>query len=145
MRLVLDSVWFTFLYPIFLIGFLVLGNFYSRRFYHEGGLLGIFALLISFTMVVSGNFVRARADNIHAEAEELSLIFRTSKFYDDTLRNHVHNYLRDFLRIQLDHRNPSVRDYQLIIDDIEKIEEKLDEFLVRYSNKNPGATADIKT
>lgn len=54
--------------------------------------MGIFALLISFTMVASGNFVRERSDSIHQEADELALIFRASKFYDDTLKQQVHQY-----------------------------------------------------
>jgi hypothetical protein len=140
MRVVLDSAWLTLLYPILLFGCLLLGIIYSHRFYHrrkrvwklvgiENGLLGIFALLLSFTMVVSGNFVRERADCIHAEAEELALIFRTSKFYDDSLQEHVHQYLRDFLRIQLGKKTPSISECAQLIDSIQMIEAKLDLFL----------------
>jgi hypothetical protein len=154
MRIVLDSVWFTFFYPILLVGFLALGSIYAIKFYHarkkvwkpigiEGGLVGIFALLISFTMVVSGNVVRDRANAIHEEAEEISLIYRTCKFYNDTLRGHVHDYLQNFLRIQLGNRTPSYDECQDLIDSVEIIDQTLDVFLVEYVHSNPAVEGEV--
>ena len=95
-------------------------------------------------MVVSGNFDRERADYIHGEAEELSLIFRTSKLYDDTLRRRVHQYLKDFLRVQLSKKTPSTRECAQLIDSIEAIDRTLDLFLLDYRQRNATAEADIK-
>ena len=111
MHAILDSLAFTFLYPLLLLFFLLAGIGYARKYYIrknktwkpigiENGLVGIFALLISFTMVVSGNFVRERSDTIHQEADELALIFRTSEFYEDRLKREVHQYLKNFLHAQ---------------------------------------------
>ena len=110
----------------------------------ENGLLGIFALIISFTMITSGNYVRERTDCIHEEADELALIFRTSKFYNDTLRTRVHSYLREFLRIQLTNRAPSISECATLIDSMEMNDRELDDFLVRYAQQNLSTQADAK-
>jgi hypothetical protein len=155
MRVVLDSIFFTFLYPLLLFSFLLAGIGYGRKYYIlrnktwkaigiENGLVGIFALLISFTMVASGNFVRERSDTIHQEADALALIFRASKFYDDTLKHEVHQYLKDFLRIQMSKGKPSPEECRQLMDSIQSVDRRLDEFLLSYNRAHPEATADIK-
>jgi hypothetical protein len=107
-------------------------------------MIGIFALLISFTMVISGNFVRERSDIIHQEADEIALLFRTSKFYDDTLRNEVHRYLKDFLRIQFSQSRPTERECRQLMDSIEAIDRKMDQFLLSYVKTHSHAEDDVK-
>jgi len=157
MRFLLDSILFSILYPLVLFGFLALGFFYSRQFYIkrnefwkpvgiENGLIGIYALLISFTMVGSGNYVRERSEIIHQEADEIALVFRTSKFYKDTLlQNQVHRYLRDFLSIQFSNSRPSPEECLQLIDSIEATEKMLDLFLIDYVRKNPSAKAEVNS
>jgi hypothetical protein len=155
MRIILDSLYFTLLYPLLLLLFLILGIAYARKYYLqrnrtwkpigiENGLVGIFALLISFTMIVSGNFVRDRSDIIHQEADEIALIFRTSKFYDDTLKKEVHRYLKDFLRIQFSKRRPSEKECKQLLDSIQSIDGKMDRFLLSYVKTHPHIEGDVK-
>ena len=152
MRTILDSVAFTIIFPPMLFGFLWAGTTYAHHVFKkrgrvwkpigvENGLLGIFALIISFTMITSGNYVRERTDCIHEEADELALIFRTSKFYNDTLRTRVHSYLREFLRIQLTNRAPSISECATLIDSMEMNDRELDDFLVRKIKASSSASS----
>ena len=155
MRIVLDSILLPFVYPFLLLLFLSLGAIWAQKFFLqrnkswkvvgvENGLLGIFGVLVSFTMVISGNFVRERADYIHSEADELSLIFRTSKFYDKALQGKVHDYLRDFLRVQISNKTPTISQCSLLIDSMEVINKKLDNFLVQYAQLSVKAESDVR-
>lgn len=67
----IDSTLFAFIYPIVLIGSVLAGYLVARYRYHdkniawkasgiENGIIGLFALLLSFTLLMSGNIQRER-------------------------------------------------------------------------------------
>src|SRR5688572_8354517 len=71
-----DSGFFTIFYPLVLIGMIILGFFIARKYYFkrqvawkasgiENGILGLFGLLISFTLLMSGNAQKERTAIVH--------------------------------------------------------------------------------
>lgn len=103
----------------------------------ENGIMGIYALAISFALIISGNRHRERTATIHEEADDLALLFRKSKLYEPQLQQAVKNYLLDFYQIQLGNRYPSPEECSSIIDSVEKLDQEFDEFLVQYAAQHP--------
>jgi hypothetical protein len=146
-------LFYLLIYPALLVLFIILGVQYAKRLLHrnktwkpvgiENGLMGIYALLISFSLVIAGNHARERMITIHQEADELALLFRKSKFYEPALQQAVKNYMVGFYRIQLNNTNPSPRESMQLIDKVENLDAGLDEFLIRYTHANPQSGPEV--
>ncbi|TPG65542.1 hypothetical protein [Hymenobacter nivis] len=115
---VVDSYWATLAYPVGLGLAVWLGGWAAERWYLrrgrvwkpigvEGGIFGMFGLLLSFTLVASGAAVKARDATVHAEASSISGLYRQSQLYPPALRARVRAYLLASLRDQLAHPTPN--------------------------------------
>lgn len=67
----------------------------------ENSIVGIFALIISFTFLQAGNAHRDRSANIHREANYIDMLYRYSKEMPDSFYRYTQNELIIFLKNQL--------------------------------------------
>ena len=76
----IDSDIFTILYPLVLTGMIIVGYAIATKYYYrrqvawkasgiENGILGLFGLLLSFTLLMSGNAQKERTNIVHQMAD----------------------------------------------------------------------------
>ena len=119
----IDSRFFVFLYPVILVLSILIGYYIAEKRYKgrnrdwkasgaETSVVGIFALLLSFTFLSSGNSLKERMANIHNETEAVAGMRRQSLFLSDSLKWMTRKYLVNYLGQQVDfnknsRKNPS--------------------------------------
>ena len=107
----IDSNWFSFLFPVLLILFVGIGYYAAAKYKKisswessgvENAVIGIFALLISFTFLNSGNAFRDRNSLIHQEADAIMKMSRYASTLDDTTNQLTRTFIKDFLLNQIE-------------------------------------------
>lgn len=109
----IDSAFFSFAFPILLILFVVAGYWLAQRNYvkkgnnwkmsgAEASIIGFFALLISFTLLTSGNSMRERVNLVHQQSDALAQLKRSGAGLPDTLRANINAFIVQHIRSQLD-------------------------------------------
>jgi hypothetical protein len=149
----LTTLFYLLIFPAVLILCIYLGSYYARKLLKkktiwkpvgiEAGLMGIFALVISFSLLVAGNHARERATSIHQESDDLALLLRKSKFYEPELQQQVKKYMNGFYAIQLNNLNPRPDESAVLINSVEQLDSTLDEFLKKYLTTHPTAGQQI--
>lgn len=135
-------LFYLLIFPLVLLLCIYLGSQYAQKLLKkkvvwkpvgiEAGLIGIYALIISFSLVIAGNHARERTVSIHQEADDLALLLRKSKFYEPVLQQEVKNYMTEFYAIQLKNLNPRPEECGALIKSVEQLDSTLDEFLKKY-------------
>jgi len=151
-RSFVDSYWITIAYPITLLLAVWAGAEFARRRYlaHdktwksigvEGGIFGMFGLLLSFTLVASGNSVKARDGIVHAEASSIADLHRQAKLYPPELRALVNSYLLRSLAEQLRHPTPNPAECLGLVRYSEALGRRFDASLLAYLARQPAQQA----
>src|SRR5262249_33272685 len=110
---IVDSSIFSLLYPILLISSVVLGFYLAQRYYRgqnktwkasgiENGVIGIFSLLISFTLLSSNNSLKDRNSLIHQQADALAQMNREAQFLSPQQRREVNRFIIDHINIEME-------------------------------------------
>lgn len=106
----LGSSFFILLFSFLLLCFICLGIFCAVRYKKkhkwessgiENSIVGIFALIISFTFLQAGNAHRDRLATIHREANYIDMLYRYSKEMPDSFYRYTQKELITFLKNQL--------------------------------------------
>ncbi len=154
-RSIIDSYWITVAYPLTLWLAVYLGGEFARRRYLarglawksigvEGGIFGMFGLLLSFTLVASGTAVKARDATVHAEASSIAELHRQAKLYPPELRTLVNSFLQRSLAEQLRHPTPSPEACLGLVRYSEKLGRQLDRDLLAYLARQPTQQAAVQ-
>jgi len=154
-RSIIDSYWVTIAYPLTLMLAVYLGSEFAKRRYlarelHwksigvEGGVFGMFGLLLSFTLVASGNAVKARDTIVHAEASSISELHRQAKLYPPELRQLVNVSLRKSLAAQLRHPTPDANECLGLVRYCEITSQEFDRALLAYLARQPTQQAAVQ-
>lgn len=109
----IDSFLFSVIYPVLLVlsvlaGYLIAETNYRKKSQEwkssgvESAVIGIFALLLSFTFLTSGNASRERSVNIHNESDAVANLRRESLFMSDSLKAMTKDFLMVYLSQQAD-------------------------------------------
>lgn len=107
----IDSTFFSFLFPILLLLFVWIGYYAARKYKKTGvwessgvenAVIGIFALLISFTFLNSGNAFRDRNSLIHQEADAIMKMSRYASTLDDSTNKLTRGFIKEFLLNQIE-------------------------------------------
>jgi len=109
----IDSVYFTIFYPITLIATVLIGYNITQKVYIkkkrewkasgvESSVIGIFALLLSFTFLSSNNSMKSRVEMIHQTSDASANLRRQSLLTDDTIKAATKEYLISYLDIMRD-------------------------------------------
>ena len=109
---IVDSLFFSFLYFLVLVGSVLLGYYLAQRFYLqrnktweksgvESSLIGFFALVISFTLSASYSSSHDRNKLIHEQGDALAQMHRESLLLPPPLRMNVKQYLLHHIDAQI--------------------------------------------
>ena len=109
----IDSVYFTIFYPLTLIAAVLIGYNITRKVYVnknrgwkasgvEASVIGIFALLLSFTFLSSNNSMKSRVEIMHETSDAAANLRRQSLLADDTIKAAAKEYLISYLNIMSD-------------------------------------------
>jgi hypothetical protein len=149
----LATLFYLLIFPVALLLCIYLGSYYARKVLKkkavwkpvgiEAGLMGIFALVISFSLLIAGNHARERTTSIHQESDDLALLLRKSKFYEPELQQEVKKYMTGFYTIQLNNLNPRPEESAVLVNAVEQLDSTLDEFLKKYLKTHPAADQQI--
>src|SRR5688500_6695939 len=107
-----DSDLFTILYPVMLIGMIITGYFIASKYYYkrqvawkpsgiENGILGLFGLLLSFTLLMSGNAQKERTIMVHQMGDGVAQMKVASDVLAPQDRQVVYAYLRRHIDLHL--------------------------------------------
>jgi len=154
-RSIIDSYWVTLAYPLTLWLAVYLGSELAKTNYLrknlpwksvgvEGGIFGMFGLLLSFTLVASGNAVKARDAIVHAEASSIAGMHRQVKLYPPELRGLVDGFLQASLAEQLRHPTPSPEECLGLVRYSETLGRRFDRDLLAYLARQPAQQAAVQ-
>lgn len=154
-RAVIDSYWVTIAYPLTLWLAVAVGSLLARRLYLaknlawksigvEGGIFGMFGLLLSFTLVASGTAVKARDATVHAEASSIAELHRQAKLYPPELRALVDNFLQASLAEQLRHPTPTPEECLNLVRYSETLGRRFDRALLAYLTRQPAQQSAVQ-
>ncbi|MGI4742243.1 MAG: hypothetical protein ACRYG7_44360 [Janthinobacterium lividum] len=154
-RSIIDSYWVTVAYPLTLWLAVHLGGEFAQRRYLgrglpwksvgvEGGVFGMFGLLLSFTLVASGTAVKARDAIVHTEASSILELHRQAKLYPPELRTLVNSFLQQSLAEQLRHPTPDAEACLGLVRYSEKLSQQFDHSLLAYLGRQPAQQAAVQ-
>lgn len=143
----LSYIFYLLVYPLLLILSVYAGHRMAARqrkndrFWKplglENGIVGFYALLISFTLVQSGNHSQERSVMLHTIAADISEILRTSAAYDSTAHNHVRRYFTDFYQIMRRPFGQTRASVERHIEMIDSLDHVFDVRMAQYIAGNP--------
>jgi hypothetical protein len=109
----------------------------------ESGLMGFYALLISFTLVQSGNHASERNAMIHTIADDMSEVLRISTTYEPGLHARVKAHYADLYKIIKTPFGYSSIEVSNRIRKIDKLDDSLDREMYQYIAQKPQARESI--
>ncbi|RZL46715.1 MAG: hypothetical protein EOP00_14115 [Pedobacter sp.] len=151
--MIFQYLFFFIIYPAALYLSIYLGGFYAKKRLKlnkiwksiglESSLVSIYALLLSFSLVLSSNHAADRNDEIYAVADKLSILVKKSKYYDEPLKNHLQSYLKAFFQIHHHNLKAGGLTTGEAVSKIIAIDQKLDQFLIIHQKTNPETRKEI--
>ena len=144
---IFDSSWFCILFVFTLFisigsGILYAVKYKKKKSWESSGIensvVGIFALIISFTFLQAGNAHRERYAHIHREANNIDMLYRYSKEMPDSFFLKTKTFLLSFLDNQLGYKQQSSDESFLY--DAAQISESYRSYLRGYKNQNFNST-----
>ena len=153
---IIDSVIFTILYPVTLLIAVIFGYIIARRFYVrrneewkasgvEASVIGIFALLLSFTFLSSNNSMKDRLKLIHETSDATVNLRRESLIASDDIKQATKQYLISYLGILTDFRNRYFIGEKKLVRDIDSVNGNYLTVLVARSRSGAEGKQEIQT
>lgn len=151
----IDSVYFTILYPVTLTAFVMIGYFITRKQYIaknkpwkasgiETSVIAIFALLLSFTFLSSNNSMKARTALMHETSNASANLRRMSLLTDDPVKTATKEYLINYLEIMRDFRARYLQGEDRLVNDVEAVNGNYLTRLTSLSKLNPADREDVQ-
>lgn len=141
------------LYPLLLLASIFIGRKTAhnseRKGYQwkplgiEGGLMGFYGLLISFTLVQSGNHFKERVDMGQRLADELSELMRITQTVDGEIGTHVRAFVFKAHRVMLEYKYNTKGSVYTVIGRVEDMDKELDKYLLDYIKAHPASKTEI--
>ncbi len=148
-----EFIFYLVVYPLLLLGCLRLGGTLANRMHEkgrnwvplgvEGGLLGFYGLLISFTLVQASNQAHDRTTNIYEISDRMSLLFRKSRIYDAELQEKVKHYMSGLFKLQLEKGYKSVEEMREAIQTVNILDQGLDDYIIQTLAAHPDRRAEL--
>ena len=112
MQSIFESSWLTAIYPLLLFASVAGGYFFARNRYYkkqriwkpsgtENAVIGFYGLLLSFTLLSSGNANKERNNLVHQHADALSAIFRESELSNDSVKGVFRDRIKEILSLKV--------------------------------------------
>ncbi|HEY0611291.1 MAG TPA: hypothetical protein VGD35_16590, partial [Chitinophaga sp.] len=141
------------LYPLLLLASIFIGRKTAhnseRKGYQwkplgiEGGLMGFYALLVSFTLVQSGNHFRERVDMGQRLADELSELLRITQTLDPGVAQQIRTFTFEAHKVMLEYKYNTKGSVYTVIGRIENMDKELDKYLLAYIKANPVSKTEM--
>lgn len=151
--MILQYIFFFLVYPAALYLSIYFGGLYAKKRMKlnkvwksiglESSLVSIYALLLSFSLVLSSNHAADRNNEIYAVADKLSILVKKSKYYDEPLKQNLQAYLKSFFEIHDKNLKAGGLSTQEAVSKIIKIDQNLDKFLILHLNAHTDARNEI--
>lgn len=152
----IDSFWFTILYPISLALFIAGGYFFAYLNYKKKGklwkpsgietaIIGIFALLISFTFVSSGNAMKERIRLIHQESDAVAELNRGFHFFRSGMADTLRTYVVRYLTLQISFQKEEITHPDSVMNDVVELNRSLWESIGPAITQSKDVEDDMKS
>lgn len=151
--MIFQYLFFFLIYPASLFLSIYLGGLYAKRRIKlnkiwksiglESSLVGIYALLLSFSLVLSSNHAEERNKEIYNVADKLSILVKKLKYYDEPVKINLKTYLKAFFEIHSRNLKADATPKEIIVAQTIAIDQQLDQFLIAYQQSNPEKRGEI--
>lgn len=151
--LMISYLFYLLVYPILLLGSIFTGRKTAERAHRrshqwkplgvENGLMGFFALLVSFTLVQSGNHFKERVDMGQRLADELSELLRITQTLDPGMAERIRAFTFKAHRVMLEYKYHTKGSVYEVIARVEGMDKELDKYLLAYIKNSPAAKTEI--
>jgi len=151
--MILQYLFFFLIYPASLYLSIYFGGLYAKRRMKlnkiwksiglESSLVSIYALLLSFSLVLSSNHAADRNNEIYAVADKLSILIKKAKYYDEPLKQHLQSYLKSFFEIHDKNLKANGLSTSEVVTEVIRIDQDLDKFLIQHQKTNTETSAEI--
>lgn len=132
----LDSDLFTILFPLVLIGMIVAGYLIANIYYYkrqvtwkpsgiENGILGLFGLLLSFTLLMSGNAGKERTNIVHQMSDAVAQMKTAADVLAPEDTAAVYGYLRKHIDLHLALYDKGIAESRDLVDTLNKLNDGL--------------------
>jgi hypothetical protein len=150
-----DSDLFTVLYPVVLTGMIIAGYFIAGKYYYrrqvawkasgiENGILGLFGLLLSFTLLMSGNAQKERTNMVHQMGDGVAQMKIAADVLAPEDRTAVYGYLRSHIDLHLALYEKQIEKTSSLVNELNKLNENFWPML-HYKNDSVEFNQDIHT
>lgn len=146
-------VFYLLVYPLLLFASIFAGRRTAARSHKkshqwrplgvENGLMGFYGLLVSFTLVQSGNHFKERLDMSQRLADELSELLRITQTLDAQVAGEIRSFTFRSYKIMEKYKYHADGSVYTIIGQVEGLDRELDRYLLAFIKANPGAKAEI--
>ena len=151
----IGSVYFILLYPVLLIGSIILGAYIAYKRYHkknivwkpiglETSVVAIFGLILSFTLNSSNIEYRNRTTNLNAASDAVAQMRRESLFMEPVITQHVKEYLIRYTAIQT-RINDNQWSHQMLLDTIATINGDFMDYLLQLQHDSATNKMHVTT
>ncbi|MGY4386199.1 uncharacterized protein YneF (UPF0154 family) [Pedobacter sp. UYP24] len=156
MHYFIDSTLFSIMYPILLTTTLIWGYLIAKKGYKnkgkiwtpsgtEGPIIGLFALLLSFTFLSTNNVMRERISIIHKEADAIANLRRQSLLCSADYKNSTNEFLKTYIDLQISfYFTSDYKKSETIITQIEHLNGQYLTSLIRIGNINPDSKLQLQ-
>jgi ABC-type microcin C transport system permease subunit YejE len=143
----LSFIFYFLIYPLLLlfslyIGVLLAGRTLKKSYEWkplslENGLLGFYALLISFSLAQAASHHRERIGFIHETGDKMDLMIRKSELYSPELKTRLKPYYTQLFVVFLGEVQVSRGAVRQTINKVQALDDDLDRYLIEYAKLSP--------
>jgi hypothetical protein len=109
----------------------------------EGGLMGFYGLLVSFTLVQSGSHFKERVDMGQRLADELSELLRITQTLDPEVAQQIRTFTFKAHKVMLEYKYHTRGSVYEVIGRVEDMDKELDKYLLAYMKANPASRTEM--
>ena len=150
-----DSFVFSILFPVILALMIIFGFWIANRFYKqrnrswsgsgiENAIIGLYALLLSFTLLLSGNMQKERNTMVHRVADGAAQIKRASFFLPGDMQLIIKEHLYKYLNLQINFYDRKILHRKELFKQIDSLNQQLWSELNHYVSDTSLKKEDIK-
>lgn len=146
-------IFYLLIYPLLLLLSIYIGILFAKKALKkkyewkplgmENGLVGFYALLVSFSLAQAASHHRERVAYIHETGDKMALLIRKSELFDPVLKERLKPYFTQLFVMLLGKIQVSREAVHESIDKIEVLDNNLDTYLIEYAKASPEKEKEV--
>ncbi len=143
-------------YPAILAAMVILGYWIADKYYRkknktwagsgiENAIIGLYALLLSFTLLSSGNMQGDRNSLVHHASDAAAQISRSSVFFTDRFGAKIKDHLSGYLGVQIRFYEGKIKSRGDALREMGRLNERFMKELSVLAAESPSAREEVKT